>query len=443
MTHPSTIDPAGIVAELERARARTLALVDDLGEADQVAQHSPLMSPLVWDLAHIGNYEELWLLRAVDGRPAVDEQLDWLYNAFEHPRWTRPELPLLGPADARRYLAEVRSDVLDLLGKVDPHSDDALLRGGFVYGMVLQHEHQHAETMLATRQLMLERAPAVPGADRVGPTAPAATAPAPPTEMVRIDGGPFITGTDSDPWAYDNERGAHEVHLDPFLIDATPVTNAMFREFVDAGGYDDPRLWQPSGWAWRNDEAADHPLFWRREADGSWSVLRFGRGIDLDAILLEPVQHVCWYEADAFARWCGKRLPTEAEWERAATWHPTTGKRRHPWGDAPPSRRLANLGQQADGPGPVASHPAGASPDGVHDLIGGVWEWTASGFTPYPGFRSFPYDEYSQVFFGSGYKVLRGGSWAADPLAVRGTFRNWDYPIRRQIFAGFRCAKDA
>jgi iron(II)-dependent oxidoreductase len=389
------------------------------------------MSPLVWDLAHVGNYEELWLLRMIDGRPAIDEQLDWLYNAFEHPRWTRPSLPILSPTEARRYLSDVRGEVLDLLGKVDLSGEDRLVRDGFVYGMVLQHEHQHCETMLATRQLMGEKAPAVPTlrsrqAKPPDPLGAGGEAQPPDHRRRSQQSGTSVMGTSTDPWAYDNERPAHEVEVASFEIDRFPVTVADHVAFVDDGGYLDERLWHPDGWTFIQQEHLDHPQFWRREAGGDWSLLRFGVRTDLAAHGDEPVQHVSWFEADAFARWAGKRLPTEAEWEHAANGADTT---------------TANLGQQTDGPLPVGTQAA--TPDGVVGMIGGVWEWTASDFTAYPGFESFPYDEYSEVFFGPEYKVLRGGSWAADALAVRSTFRNWDYPIRRHIFAGFRCAQDA
>ncbi len=441
-----------IADELARARARTLSLVDDLDEADQRAQHSRLMSPLVWDLAHIGNYEELWLLRELDGRPPADPELDDLYNAFEHPRWERPSLPILGPAEARAYDASVREDVLALLDRVDLDAEPAgaddrrgrLCRDGFVYGMVLQHEHQHDETMLATRQLVGERAPAVPGAATTATGAPPEVDHPDLEGEVVLDLGCVVLGTDDDPWAYDNERGAHQVELAPFAIDRTPVTNRRWLGFLADGGYDDERLWTAEGWAWRQEEDLHAPLFWRREGDGGWSVLRFGRRLDVTHLLDEPVQHVCAHEADAFARWAGRRLPTEAEWEAAATWDPSTRtKRRHPWGDAAPSADHANLGQAHDGPLAVGSLPLGASPSGVLGLMGDVWEWTSSPFVPHPGFEAFPYREYSDVFWGGDYRVLRGGSWAADHLAVRGTFRNWDHPIRRQIFCGVRTARDA
>jgi gamma-glutamyl hercynylcysteine S-oxide synthase len=390
------------------------------------------MSPLVWDLAHVGNYEELWLLREVAGAPAIDASLDDMYDAFSHPRPNRPALPLLGPAEARRYIAEVRGRVLDTLERVELEGETPLLAGGFVYGMVVQHEHQHDETMLATLQLM--------GQPGYRPLAPAPPAGWPVSGEVTVPAGPFVMGTDDEAWAYDNERPAHVVDLPAFRIDAGPVTNGQYAEFIAAGGYEEPRWWTEDGWAWRQKAGLEAPEFWRAEGSGRWSRLRFGWREDVPQD--EPVQHVCWYEADAYARWAGKRLPTEAEWEKAASWSPEGVKHRWPWGDAGVNGQ-ANLGGALFRPAPVGAYPAGVSAYGCHQMIGDVWEWTSSDFEPYPGFVSFPYREYSEVFFGPGYKVLRGGSWAASPLAVRTTFRNWDYPIRRQIFAGFRCARDA
>jgi gamma-glutamyl hercynylcysteine S-oxide synthase len=392
-----TVDVHGrVVAGLEDARARTLALLAPIGDTDLVRQVSPLMSPLVWDLAHVGHYEELWLLRNIAGAAPTDEQFDDIYDAFKHPRRDRPSLPILSPTDARAFVGGVRSRVLDALVSFDLTGDDPLLHDGFVYGMVIQHEHQHDETMLATIQLMDDFAH--PDAATWRPDAVEADGAA----MVDIDGGPFLMGTD-DAWAYDNERPPHQVELAPFKIDRAPVTNSQYRAFVEDGGYDDARLWSSNGWAWRQETGADAPQFWRREGEHDWSRRRYGRREELPAG--EPVQHVCWYEADAFARWRNTRLPSEAEWEKAAA-----------------------MDDDAGGP---------------RQMLGGVWEWTATDFEGHPGFVSFPYREYSEVFFGPEYKVLRGGSWATDASVRRATFRNWDYPIRRQIFAGFRCAEDA
>jgi iron(II)-dependent oxidoreductase len=246
-------------------------------------------------------------------------------------------------------------------------------------------------------------------------------------------------GTSTDAWAFDNERPAHRVDLPPFWIDRTPVTNAQYLAFIEAGGYDDPRHWTDAGWSWRRESGKTCPGFWRREG-GSWVVLRYGRFEPVEPV--EPVQHVSWYEADAFARWTGKRLPTEAEWEKAASWGPD-GTRRFPWGDDETWTDRANIGQRHFGPAPVGAYPEGVSAFGCHQMIGDVWEWTSSDFQPYPGYEWFPYREYSEVFYGTEYKVLRGGSWATHATAIRNTFRNWDYPIRRQIFSGFRCARDA
>ncbi|SFQ58162.1 iron(II)-dependent oxidoreductase [Amycolatopsis arida] len=418
---------------LDHARARSTALTDAVDDADLVRQHSRLMSPLVWDLAHIGSQEELWLVRDVGGRDPLRPDIDDLYDAFQHPRADRPALPLLGPAEARAYVAEVRDKAFDVLADV-PLTGRRLTESAFAFGMLAQHEQQHDETMLATHQLrrgepVLHAPP--PPVRRAGPLPP----------EVFVPGGPFLMGTSTEPWALDNERPAHEAHVAPFFLDTTPVTNGAYLEFVESGGYGERRWWNAAGWAYVQEHAIGAPRFWRRERDG-WYRTRFGvvEPVPPD----EPVVHVSYHEAAAYAAWAGKRLPTEAEWEKAARFDPATGRsRRYPWGDADPGPEHANLGQRHLRPAAVGAYPAGASPLGVHQLVGDVWEWTSSDFRPYPGFVAFPYREYSEVFFGSEYKVLRGGSFGTDAVAVRGTFRNWDFPIRRQIFAGFRCARDA
>ena len=256
--------------------------------------------------------------------------------------------------------------------------------------------------------------------------------------MARIEAGPFETGDPGRWFAYDNERPRHELQLPAFEIDRLPVTNGDYAEFVADGGYGRAELWSPAGWEWRTQGAVERPLYW--SADGSER--RFDRVADIDRT--RPAMHVSWYEADAFARWCGKRLPTEAEWEKAASWGPyAAGQRRQPWGDEPPSHEVANLDQTAFGPAPAGAFPAGASAYGVLGMVGDAWEWTSSDFTGYPDFHAYPYAEYSEVFFGYGYKVLRGGSWATRTRVIRNTMRNWDLPQRRQIFSGFRCARDA
>jgi iron(II)-dependent oxidoreductase len=327
----------------------------------------------------------------------------------------------------------VREKAFDVLAGA-PLAGNRLTEQGFAFGMIAQHEQQHCETMLATHQL---RAGA-PVLD--APAAPVPWAPLPAGEVM-VPAGPFAMGTSVEPWALDNERPAHQTQVAAFWLDTAPVSAGDYAAFIADGGYRDQRWWTAEGWAHRQRDGLAAPLFWRRDGDW-WARRRFGR---LEPVPPdEPVQHVSWYEADAYARWAGKRLPTEAEWEKAARYDPATGRsRRYPWGDADPTPELANLGGARLRPAPVGSYPAGASPLGVRQLIGDVWEWTASDFTGYPGFAAYPYREYSEVFFGPEYKVLRGGSWAAAPVACRSTFRNWDYPVRRQIFTGFRCARDA
>jgi iron(II)-dependent oxidoreductase len=423
-----------IAGELDRARRRSVALTDAVDEHDLTSQHSPLMSPLIWDYAHIANQEEIWLVRDVGGRAAVRSDIDEMYDAFKNARADRPSLPLLSPNQARGYVQQVRGEVLDVVSR-SPLNSTPLTRAGFAFGMVVQHEQQHDETMLATHQLR-ESGPALQ---------------APPPEVSRSTGlppevlipaGTFTMGTSAEAWALDNERPAHQVHVDAFYLDTVPVSNGDYCAFIDAGGYDDRRWWTPAGWQHRVTAGLVAPQFWSRDADDSWWRRSFGNRLPLVAD--EPVVHVCLYEAQAYAAWAGRRLPTEVEWEKAARWDPATQRsRRYPWGDGDPRPEQANLGQRHLRPAPVGSYPDGASSLRVHQLIGDVWEWTSSTFDPYPGFAMFPYAEYSQVFFGKDYYVLRGGSFGTDRSACRGTFRNWDLPIRRQIFAGFRTARDA
>ncbi|WP_406272014.1 ergothioneine biosynthesis protein EgtB [Actinacidiphila glaucinigra] len=438
MTAPA-LDPEALrrraLDALTTARERTRALTTCVDDRELTAQHSPLMSPLVWDLAHIGNQEEQWLLRNVGGREALRPDIDPIYDAFEHPRSERPTLPLLPPAEAHAYAAEVRGRVLDILERAPLHGTP-LTDAAFAFGMIAQHEQQHDETMLITHQL--RRGPVALTAPPP-PPAPADTALLP--AEVLVPGGPFTMGTSTEPWSLDNERPSHVREVAPFFIDTVPVSNGAYLAFVEDGGYEDERWWTAAGWAHVREHGLAGPLFWHREG-GTWLRRRFG--VTEPVPREEPVLHVCWYEADAYARWAGRRLPTETEWEKAARHDPATGRsRRYPWGDADPGPEHANLGQRHLQPAPVGSYPAGASPLGVRQLVGDVWEWTASDFTPYPGFAPFPYKEYSEVFFGPDHKVLRGGSFAVDKVACRGTFRNWDYPVRRQIFSGFRTARDA
>jgi len=416
-----------VVGNLERARARTLALTD-LDEPTLLAQHDPLMSPLVWDLAHIGQQEELWLLRGGDlARPGMlAPDVDSLYDAFKHRRADRPALPLLPPVEARTFNHEVRGRVLDLLERTP--ADDL-----FTAAMVVQHEEQHDETMFAT--LQLRQGPPVLLARRQLPPGRAL-----PDDRVFVPGGQFVLGVDADrePFSLDNERPAHMADVGPFWMGRVPVSNGQWRDFMADGGYERPELWSERGWAHRKGAGLERPQFWTQES----TRLRFG--VQEDVPPDEPVQHVCYFEAEAFAAWSGARLPTEIEWEKACAWDPGRRARRTwPWGSAAPGAELANLGGLGLRPAPLGAYPAGASAYGAEQMIGDVWEWTSSDFTPWPGFVPMIYRAYSEPFFGGDYKVLRGGSWAVAASSIRPSFRNWDHPIRRQIFTGLRLAWDA
>lgn len=430
-----------IAAEIEEARQRTRYLLESVSDEDLQAQHDPVMSPLIWDYGHIGYYEDLWLLQSLVGRGLRNDEVDDIYDASQHSRDERPDLDLMDREQAEKFLDRVRGEALQALENLedeDFENGDGLTREGFVYRMVLQHEHQHNETMLQTLQLMQSASGYRPEPEIELPENPGGE---PDGNVVFVPGGRFTMGTDEPSFAFDNERPAHPRHVPGFYIDRTPVTNRAFLKFVGDGGYEREELWDPEGWRWIKSENLRTPKNWYQKEPHDWWTRRFGFDEPLrpDA----PVIHVSWYEADAYARWAGKRLPTEAEWEKAAAWDPATGEARdYPWGDEPPRANddRANLDQLAFRPADVGAYPAGASPCGALGMIGDVWEWTASDFEGYPGFAAFPYPEYSEVFFGEDYKMLRGGSWATRPASIRNTFRNWDHPIRRQLFVGFRCA---
>lgn len=361
-----------IAERLAEARRFTLELLQPLDDEQLNRVHSSLLSPLAWDLGHIANFEELWLVQTIGDREPLHGELGRFYDAIENPRRTRGELPILRDAELRAYLADVRERTLEVLAEVDIGSDveNPLLREGFVYEMLLAHEQQHNETMLQLLQMVGDY-------DPVDPELGVLRAPEPGPETIFIPGGAYEIGAPARGFAYDNERPRHAVELAPFEVDRTPVTNATYIQFME-------------------ETAAEPPLYWEREGGGGWVLTRMGGRDPIDPA--HPVLHVSWHEADALARWAGKRLPGEHEWEAA-------------------SDRLAGIGQ--------------------------AWEWTSSDFLAYPGFEAFPYPEYSQVFFGDTYKVLRGGAWATRRNVMRPSFRNWDLPERRQIFSGIRLARDA
>ncbi len=355
---------------------------------------------MIWDLGHIANFEEHWLVRRIGGREPLRGDLGELYDAIEQPRKIRGELPILRAGEVRPYMEQVRERTLEVLDEIELDPSDRLLADGFVYEMLLAHEHQHNETMVQLLQMVEAYEPVE--VDGKAASEPVAEGP----EMVKVGSGPHEIGAPDVGFAYDNERPRHRVELAPFWIDRAPVTNLAYIAFLEETG-------------------GEPPMYWEGDGDGGWVRTAMGRTEPVDPG--QPVIHVSWHEADAFARWAGKRLPTEAEWEAAA---------------AGASRERANLDELCFGCAPAGAYGDAPSECGALQMLGDVWEWTSSDFTPYPGFAAFPYPEYSEVFFGDTHKVLRGGAWATRRDVIRTSFRNWDLPIRRQIFSGIRCARD-
>lgn len=422
---------------LDGVRRRTFDLTDPLSQADLHRQHSELMSPLVWDMGHVANFEEYWLLRELAGHDAHDPQLDDVYNPFDNPRWTRANLPILDQRQATEYLNEVRREVEVIMSRGSFDESHPLAGDGYVFDMVLQHEAQHQDTVLQALDLRADLDPYKAAIPRPRLRRRVVDDEA----RVTIEGGTFTMGTNDRRSSYDNERPAHSVHVDAFSIDTYPVTARRMSAFIEAGGYSQPDWWSADGWAWNESTGHEAPQGWARRNDGGWDVFRFGRHVAVDP--MEIVQHVSYWEAEAFCTWVGGRLPTEAEWEKAAAWDPQAGRSRpFPWGDGRPSSRVANLDVTGWGPSRAGDHPAGASFFGVEQLLGDTFEWTSSTFAGYPGFVAFPYKEYSEVFFADQYPVLRGAAWATNSAVARNTFRNWDLPERRQIFSGIRVAWD-
>ena len=423
-----------LARDLTLARERTLRLVE-IDDVELLRQYDPLMSPLAWDLAHIGWQEEMWLLRGNDPRRPgmLPTAVEGLYDAFVHSRASRAALPLLPPEDARTYCGTVRAKALDALD-VLPEDDGTGVDPAFVFGLVVSHENQHDETML--QALSIRNGPPIIGRGAPLPSGRPGVA----GTSVPVPGGPFVLGVTAaeEPMSLDNERDAHVVEVPSFRIGRVPVTNGEWRAFMDDGGYRQPRWWSERGWTHRRETGVTAPKFWN--ADGTRT--RFGHVEDIPAD--EPVQHVDFFEAEAYAAWAGARLPTEIEWEKACAWDPATGsRRRFPWGASEPTDALVNLGGEALRPAPVGAYPAAASAYGAEQMLGDVWEWTTSPLRPWPGFTPMLYEQYSQPFFDGDYRVLRGGAWPVASSILRPSFRNWDHPIRRQIFSGLRLAWDA
>lgn len=460
---------AALLSEMvQEARSRTLELVSDLTNEQMIGPRLTIVNPPLWEIGHVAWTQEFWVLRHLLKQSAIIEGGDALYNSTDVVHDTRWDLLLPSLQDTQKYMQEVLDRVIHELGSRDPRMEEA-----YFYLLVTFHEDMHDEAIAYTRQTLGYAPPSLKLSEGKGSASKSAGGPLPGD--VEVPGGTFMLGATLDsPFVFDNEKWAHPVKVKPFRIARAPVTNGEFAAFVEDGGYRREKFWSEEGWSWlqtgsvpaleksfskfwekkgrvdakapADSEMIEHPVYWRREPGGRWKQRVFDVWVPLPEHL--PVLHVNWYEAEAYCNWAGRRLPTESEWEMAASsgttsdWTGITERKRHfPWGDEPPTPDRANLDWRAMGSIEVGALPAGDSAFGCRQMIGNVWEWTASEFQPYPGFVVDPYKEYSKPWFGT-HKVLRGGCWTTRSRLIRNTWRNFYTPDRRDVWAGLRtCAK--
>ena len=422
-----------LAAQLCDVRARTRRLTEDLSAEQLMGLMLPIVNPVLWEIGHVGWFHEYWTLRHAHGEPPLLDCADQLWNSSTVAHATRWDLDLPDRDGVFGYM----TDVLDR--QVDRLSEGVGVSARYFYELSIRHEDMHVEALAYTRQTL-----GYARAEGLG-RPPISGLEAWPGDT-EVPGGRWRLGsTPDDGFIFDNEKWAHEVGIAPFHIAKAPVTNAEFAAFVDAGGYRNREFWSAAGWAWRERAAAERPVYWMENDGGGWTWRRYRKVEQLAPHA--PVTFVNWYEAQAWCNWAKRRLPTEAEWEAAALGEPVPDgsrladtKRHWPWGDAAPRPERANLDLDFDGPLDVAACAQGDSAFGCRQMIGNVWEWTASDFVPFAGFAADPYEDYSQPWFNS-RQVLRGGAFATSARIARPGYRNFFTPERNDVIAGFRtCA---
>jgi iron(II)-dependent oxidoreductase len=441
-----------LIRALQEARARTLELVSDLSDEQMVGPRLAVVNPLRWEIAHVAWFQEYWVLRHLRRQEPVWDVADRMYDSARIAHDARWDLPLPAKAETIDYTQRILNRVLEQTTANTPCEVNGYDEAYFLR-LALFHEDMHGEAITYTRQTLGYPSPHITTAGVLteGENREAEAAPSPLSLLkelgdAEVPGGTFMLGSvPATPFVFDNEMWAHPVEVKPFAISRTAVTNAEFAAFVDDEGYRRREFWDEEGWRWRESAMAEHPVYWQPLSGGRWLHRNFDQWTPLADDL--PVLHVNWYEASAYCRWAGRRLPTEAEWEMAASSEPAPDgqgiaerKRLYPWGDSPPTPERANLDWHNMGCIEAHALPASESAFGCRQMIGNAWEWTGSAFAPFPGFVAGPYKEYSAPWFGD-HKVLRGGCWVTRSRLIRNNYRNFYKPDRRDVWAGFRtCA---
>ena len=427
---------------LTDANQRTNELIGGLNGEQIIGPKLPIVNPLLWEIGHVAWFYEQFILRILYKEAPMLDNGDDLYDSIDIEHFDRWNLPMLPLADARKYIDDIRNKLIDRLGEIS-RTNMASEQDSFIYQFATFHEDMHTEAYTYSRNTLEYPLPDFATAHSLNRNE---LEEGPLYGDVEIPGGSFILGSSpNEPFLFDNEKWAHDVTVYPFQMARAAVTNVEFAAFVADKGYLRRNLWHDIGWGWRQRAKAEHPVYWIPDGPDKWFMRHYSTTVELP--LYQPVIHINWYEASAYCNWANRRLPNEIEWEVAATTQPkkngrefSTSKRLYPWGNDPNTLKYANLDGRGLGPVDVSAFSAGESAWGIRQMLGNIWEWTASNFEPYPGFKPDSYKEYSEPVFGT-RKVLRGGTWTTRSRMINNKYRNFYTPDRRDVFAGFRtCA---